>query len=582
MMRHVLLHPKYRLAGLAVLGCLFCQWPLGAQTHRIRIRQRPHDYQPPPHTSAPDVTYQGGALVDHASFWTVYWSSYFTSGLGLSQRKYFNSFVQTMAPSPGFTGMFTEYQEPQYPILAGNWAGEKLITDGAPTTFVDDTGIIAQINQWIASSVLPVPDSNTVYVIFTGAGVDVTAGGYSACDPNNGFVGYHNVAFSPEGTFGRYRYIVMPYQNCGADIGADGPVSIDGMTDTLGHEMSETETDPDVGFSTFAYGWEDANTGNEIADICVDTSATLGYLNFWLQKVWSQAAQTCIGPLSGSSSVHLTISTMNPVYTGETEPSGAANILPGIPATFTITTDSTTPVSLSVSGLPTGVTYNLSQPTVTAASGATLEVSTGASPGSSITATVTASLNSQTSQFQFLVNPWIQVSNVNVTHTAFTYNSSLGWNTGTVTVTNTGSQPIGPTILLAYHGLDSSIFPINLNAVGTAGFYDEVAPTGDYAVQFPDGILAPGQSVTANVAFNDINSLAISFTPQVFYVQTNKMCDISQTANTNVADVQLMIDEALGVAMPADDLNNDGLANITDVQIVLNSALGLGCSSGHM
>jgi hypothetical protein len=180
------------------------------------------------------------------------------------------------------------------------------------------------------------------------------------------------------------------------------------------------------------------------------------------------------------------------------------------------------------------------------------------------------------------VNPWIQVSNVNVTHTAFTYNSSLGWNTGTVTVTNTGSQPIGPTILLAYHGLDSSIFPINLNAVGTAGFYDEVAPTGDYAVQFPDGILAPGQSVTANVAFNDINSLAISFTPQVFYVQTNKMCDISQTANTNVADVQLMIDEALGVAMPADDLNNDGLANITDVQIVLNSALGLGCSSGHM
>jgi hypothetical protein len=519
----------------------------------------------------------------------VYWSSYWSSGLGLSQRKYFNSFVQTVAPSTGFTGLFAEYQEsPQYPILAGSWAGEKVITDGAPTASVDDSAIVAQIDEWITSSVLPVPDANTVYVIFPGAGVDVTQGGSSACDPNNGFFGYHYAANAPSGNFGRFRYIVMPYQNCGADIGADGPVTIDGMTDTLGHEMSETETDPDGGFSNYAYGWVDATTrkatsGDEIADICVDTSATVGYLNFWLQKVWSEVQGTCIGPVSGSPSIHLTISTNAPVYLGQTEPSGAANILPGFPTTFTVTTDSTTPVSLSVSGLPTGVTYNLSQPTFTAASSATLKISSDASPGPSGMATVTATQNSQTAQFQFLVNPWIQVSDVNVTHSAaFTYNASLQLYTGTITVQNTGSQAIGPTILVGYHGLNSNISPSSLSPTGAAGFDNEVAPTGDYAAQFPDGMLAPGQSVTANVGFSNPFSVAINFTSQVFVVQTAKMCDISQTASTNVADVQLIVNEALGVATPADDLNNDGVSNIADVQIVINSALGLGCAAAPM
>jgi hypothetical protein len=63
----------------------------------------------------------------------VYWSSYWTAGQRLSQRKYFNSFVQTVAPSSGFTGLFAEYQEPQYPILAGSWAGEKVSPDSIPS-----------------------------------------------------------------------------------------------------------------------------------------------------------------------------------------------------------------------------------------------------------------------------------------------------------------------------------------------------------------------------------------------------------------------------------------------------------------
>jgi sugar lactone lactonase YvrE len=54
-------------------------------------------------------------------------------------------------------------------------------------------------------------------------------------------------------------------------------------------------------------------------------------------------------------------------------------------------------------------------------------------------------------------------------------------------------------------------------------------------------------------------------------------CDINADGNVNVSDVQLIINEALGVAPAVHDLNGDGMVNVADVQIVINAALGLGC-----
>jgi hypothetical protein len=38
-----------------------------------------------------------------------------------------------------------------------------------------------------------------------------------------------------------------------------------------------------------------------------------------------------------------------------------------------------------------------------------------------------------------------------------------------------------------------------------------------------------------------------------------------------------MIDEALGIAAPRDDLDHDGVVNIADVQKVIEAAMGVGC-----
>lgn len=56
-------------------------------------------------------------------------------------------------------------------------------------------------------------------------------------------------------------------------------------------------------------------------------------------------------------------------------------------------------------------------------------------------------------------------------------------------------------------------------------------------------------------------------------------CDVGNAGTVNVVDVQLMINEALGVSPAVNDLNQDGVVNATDVQIVISAALGSLCSA---
>lgn len=55
-------------------------------------------------------------------------------------------------------------------------------------------------------------------------------------------------------------------------------------------------------------------------------------------------------------------------------------------------------------------------------------------------------------------------------------------------------------------------------------------------------------------------------------------CDLNGDGLVNSVDVQLIINEALGVTPPVNDLcHNAGVVNVCDVQKVINASLGLGC-----
>jgi len=54
-------------------------------------------------------------------------------------------------------------------------------------------------------------------------------------------------------------------------------------------------------------------------------------------------------------------------------------------------------------------------------------------------------------------------------------------------------------------------------------------------------------------------------------------CAVAEGGKVNVVDAQAMINEALGMAAPGNDLNGDGAVSVVDIQIVIDAALGLGC-----
>lgn len=75
-----------------------------------------------------------------------------------------------------------------------------------------------------------------------------------------------------------------------------------------------------------------------------------------------------------------------------------------------------------------------------------------------------------------------------------------------------------------------------------------------------------------------IGSFSATFALTNIAVALNK-CDINADAKVNVTDVQLIIDQALGMASTLNDLNGDGCVNVVEVQIVTNAVLKLGCSA---
>ena len=54
-------------------------------------------------------------------------------------------------------------------------------------------------------------------------------------------------------------------------------------------------------------------------------------------------------------------------------------------------------------------------------------------------------------------------------------------------------------------------------------------------------------------------------------------CDVMQNGRYSVAEVQRMINEALGAFSPKNDLNADGKIDVADVQIVMSAVMGMAC-----
>jgi len=152
---------------------------------------------------------------------------------------------------------------------------------------------IKYIITYVNSITPPNPNGVNYYPIFFGQNVVVTMGsGQSSCLQ---FCAYHGTI----GTLSSYfTYAVHPsLANAGCNIGC-GPGSVLQNTQSvISHELSETVTDPAVGFATTyasPLAWYDPMNG-EIADICNGQQATttVNGGSFTVQKLWSNSRMIC-------------------------------------------------------------------------------------------------------------------------------------------------------------------------------------------------------------------------------------------------------------------------------------------------
>ena len=126
--------------------------------------------------------------------------------------------------------------------------------------------------------------------------------------------------------------------------------------------------------------------------------------------------------------------------------------------------------------------------------------------------------------------------------------------------------------------------------VGTALSYPIAAtnsPTSFSAAGLPTGLsvsatgLISGTPTTAGTSNVTISAANASGTgANTLTLSVYSACDVNRDWSTNVADVQLQVNQALGAAACASDLNRDGSCNVADVQRDVNASLGGPCVIG--
>jgi hypothetical protein len=156
------------------------------------------------------------------------------------------------------------------------------VNEAAPTT-TDQSAIEGYLFSRLdpPSSGWPLPDGNTLYVLYYPSSTTISDGGCTS------FAGYHSCVQLSNGMC--VPYAVLP--RCG-DLGLD---PLDELTLVTTHELAEAATDPFVGaasaYSTASdFAWVERAQGGEIGDMCQykPGNALLDpQLGNYVERMWS-------------------------------------------------------------------------------------------------------------------------------------------------------------------------------------------------------------------------------------------------------------------------------------------------------
>jgi|CXWL01.1.fsa_nt_gi hypothetical protein len=228
-------------------------------------------------------------------------------------------------------------------------------------------------------------------------------------------------------------------------------------------------------------------------------------------------------------------------------------------------------VSLSVSGLPSGVTRSFSPTSCTpnCSSTLTLSASTAAALGTaSLTVTATGGGISQTSAFTLTVNA-LQTS----THSVTLGVAQAAPGAALTVTVNGGSGSATQWVAVYLATAPESAYSYKGNWKYLNG--TQTAPTTAVPTPVQLTFAAPMDAGVYNLRFfaNTGSGTRLALSPNLTVGSTT---DLNGDGITNVTDIQIAVNKAAGAtACGSGDVNKDGVCNVADVQLVVNRSLGL-------
>ena len=408
-----------------------------------------HPYTAP---AGAHLTYYGGKVIQNVKVVQVlYGSGTYISQISSTATPSMATFY-AQSQSSGVWDWLNEYNtsSPAQAIGRGSFLKQVQITPATSRngTTIADSSIQAELSAQISSGALPAPDNNTIYMIDFPKGKNITDPSGSGSCVSGGFCAYHGT-FTVNGQ--NVYYGVLPDMTGGCASGCgSSPTTFQNQTSVASHELIEAVTDAEVGIAQNLgppLAWYD-NTNGEIGDICNAQQGTFAGSDgqtYTIQKEFSNQQSDCITTRSTQTTPDFSVAVSPSSQTVNTSSS----------VSYTVSTTaiggSTQSISLSVSGLPSGVTGSFSPASVTAGGSSTLTLSASATASGNATFTVkgTSGTTSHTATASIAVNggtgggntlsngvPVTNLSGATGSQQNFTFTVPSG--TATLTVTTSG------------------------------------------------------------------------------------------------------------------------------------------------
>ncbi|OGR49909.1 MAG: hypothetical protein A2X37_12020 [Elusimicrobia bacterium GWA2_66_18] len=149
-----------------------------------------------------------------------------------------------------------------------------------------------------------------------------------------------------------------------------------------------------------------------------------------------------------------------------------------------------------------------------------------------------------------------------------------------LTISKTGNLAPVITSALSSTGTAATALSYQITAANSPTSFSAAGLPAGLSVSTTTGLISgtPTAAATSNVALSASNTSGTGVSTLTLSVYS--ACDLNRDASTNVVDVQLQVNAALGAAACASDLNRDGLCNVIDVQRDVNASLGGQCLLG--